>query len=94
MREQKLKPESSGSGRTLGRPSEAAQSLLTKRQELMTFPNNGAAAPLFTKPMLLVEKLAGAMLGGIGVTALVGTLFVCACMLLTGPGFVTELLPK
>jgi hypothetical protein len=34
------------------------------------------------------------MLGGIGVTVLVGTIFICGCILILGPAFILELLAK
>ena len=76
MRNLKLKPETSGIARVLRWASETAWL---------------SAARLFTGAILSLGKLAGVMLGGIGVTALIGNLLICGALLLLGPTFVINL---
>lgn len=94
MRTLKLKSEVSGAARTPRQPSETVQSLPTKRQQQLTLQSDGSDVPIFTKPLLLLGKLTGALLGGVGVTALIGNLLICGAMLLLGPAFLNELLAQ
>lgn len=94
MRTLKLKSEFSGTTRTRRQPSEKVQSLLTKRQPPPTFQSDVGTAPTFVKPLLLLGKLTGALLGGIGVTTLIVNFLICGAMLLLGPAFLNEILSQ
>jgi hypothetical protein len=93
MNNLKFKPEISVLVRTPRQQLEAIRPSLLRHQESMMHFKAGSP-PMLTKPILLLEKLTGAMLGGIGVTALVGTILICGCMLILGPAFILELLTK
>jgi predicted lipid-binding transport protein (Tim44 family) len=94
MRELNFKSEISGLLRTPRQLSETAQSLLTINQERLTYLSNVSEAPPATRPVLLLEKFTGAMLGGAAVTLMTGNLLVCVTMMLFGPGVIFELLAK
>ena len=84
-----FKPELSGPVR---QPSGTALPLLSEQEQGLT--ETGEAASLVTKPVLLLERLTGAVLGGAATTALVGNVLVCIAMLLLGPAFIIEMLVK
>lgn len=94
MRELNFKPGFSGSVRTPRQLSETAQSSLTGRKERLTGLSAVSEAPLVTKPILLLEKFTGAVLGGAAATLLIGNFLICVTLMLLGPGAVLELLPK
>jgi hypothetical protein len=79
MRDLKLKPEFS---------------LITMRQESLTRMSDGETASTFTKSMLLLRRITGTMLGGIGVTVLIGNLVISALLLFGEPAFILRLLAK
>jgi hypothetical protein len=47
-----------------------------------------------TKPMLLVERLTGAMLVGIAVAVLIGNALIGFSLLFRGPAFILEVLAR
>jgi hypothetical protein len=94
MRELNFKPEISGLVRTPRQLSETAQSLLTTGQERLTYLGYVGETRLANRPVLLLEKLTGAMLGGAAVTLMIGNLLICVSLLLLGPGVILELLAK
>lgn len=94
MRELNFKPDFSGSVRNSRQLSETAQSSLTGRQERPTGLNDVSEAPLLTKPILLLEKFTGAVLGAAAATLMIGNFLICVALLLSGPGAILELLPK
>ena len=79
MRNSKLKPEFSP---------------LTLRQECPTTVSDERAASTFTKAMLLLQRITGALLGGVGVTVLIGNLLISSTLLVRGPAFIIGLLAK
>jgi hypothetical protein len=79
MRDLKLKPEFS---------------LITMRQESLTRLSDGETASTVTKSMLLLRRITGTMLGGIGVTVLIGNLVISALLLFGEPAFILRLLAK
>lgn len=79
MRDLKLKPEFS---------------LITMRQDSLTRVSDEETASTFTKSMLLLKRITGVMLGGIGVTVLIGNLLISALLLFGEPAFILSLLTK
>ena len=92
MRVLKLKPEFPASVLTLQQAPEIVRPLPAGCQEGLASPEDGGAPPTLVQLLLLLERLTGAILGMIGVTAMIGSLTVCGSLLLSGPAFVIELL--
>jgi hypothetical protein len=89
-----FKPKCAGSVKPSEQSSAAAQSLLGRVKGRLRTQNNLRAALSATKPVLLLEKITGTILGGAAVTLMVGNVLVCVSMLLLGPQFVIELLAQ
>lgn len=49
---------------------------------------------MVTKLMHLLEKLTGALLGGVGMGALIGNVLVCLSMMLLGPAYILGIFPQ
>jgi hypothetical protein len=94
MRTLNLKPEVSCALPTSRRPPEDARPLFAGRQEGLLFLNEAGALPALARLALLLEWLAGATLGVVGVTAVFVNLMVCGSILFLGPDFVVELLAE
>lgn len=92
MRTLKFKPENSGLVRKPWPPFETSQFLLTRGDDRLISLGDVKAAPTAIKPMLMLEKLAGVVLGGTAVTALVLNPLVCIYTLLLGSTSIIELL--
>jgi hypothetical protein len=94
MQDVKLKPAFPGGVQTPEQSAEAVQSLTRERKQRLRSPAEARTTLAGANPMLLVEKLTGAILGGTAVTVLVGNILICVFMLLLGPTFIVELLAR
>ena len=65
-------------------------SFLTMRPETVNHSNPSTLASI----LLFLNRMTGAMLGGIGVMVLVANVLISSALLLGGPGFVIEFLAQ
>ncbi len=86
-----FKPEFSGSVR---QPSETDQSALARHQGRLPSSSDVMVAPLITKPLLLLERFTGAVLGGAATSLLICNILICVSMLLLGPESIIRLLVR
>lgn len=71
-----------------------AFSLLAVSRDNPANEGDGSTAFALTKALLLVKRITGGFLGGVGVTVVIGNFLICCSLLLRGPEFVIELLAK
>lgn len=69
-------------------------SLLTISREDPANGGDASTTSALTKALLLVRRITGGFLGGVGITVMIGNLLISGCLLVRGPEFVIELLAK
>ena len=69
-------------------------SLLTISREDPANGGDASTTSALTKALLLVRRITGVFLGGVGVTVVIGNLLISGSLLVRGPEFVIELLAK
>jgi hypothetical protein len=93
MKLRKLKVRSHGAVEPAMRASATAQSSCITLEERQSLANRSANMLSLTSLALVLQKLIGGALSAIGVSVQVGTVFICAAILLLGPLVALGLLP-
>jgi hypothetical protein len=94
MKLRELKPQRPRAVQIAKQDSETTRSLHAALGRWSNYIRRFKGALRLTDLLLFLQKLFGAMLGGIMVSIQIGNVLICASMLLIGPSIILDMVPK